>query len=78
MELAGPPDQQRVELLSVVTGAVRRRPAKGTPDCSEQATLLELAVLADNEAAAIEVASTALALVCENREPEATARNRRA
>jgi len=75
MELASPPDPRRVELLPVVTYAVRRRLAKGTPDYWDQATLLELAVLARDEAAATDAAGNALALVRENWEPETTARN---
>ncbi|MBS0552237.1 MAG: DUF4071 domain-containing protein [Proteobacteria bacterium] len=75
MELASPPDPRRLELLPVVTYAVRRRLAKGTPDYWDHATLLELGVLAKDEAAASEATANALAAVRENWEAETTARN---
>ena len=75
MELANPPDPRRLELLPVVTYAVTRRLAKGTPDYWDHATLLELGVLAKDEAAASEATANALAAVRENWEPETTARN---
>lgn len=75
MELASPPDPRRVELLPVVTYAVRRRMARGTPDYWDFATLVELAVLARDEAAARDATGSALAAVRENWEPETTARN---
>jgi hypothetical protein len=75
MELASPPDPRRTELLPVVTYAVKRRLAKGTPDYWDHATLLELAVLARDEAAAGDAAANALAEVRESWEPETTARN---
>lgn len=75
MELANPPDPRRLELLPVVTYAVKRRLAKGTPDYWDHATLLELGVLAKDEAAASEATANALAAVRENWEPETTARN---
>ncbi|MBS0344867.1 MAG: DUF4071 domain-containing protein [Proteobacteria bacterium] len=75
MELASPPDPRRIELLPVVTYAVRRRIARGTPDYWDFATLVELAVLARDEAAALDATANALAAVRENWEPETTARN---
>ena len=75
MELASPPDLRRTELLPVVTYAVKRRLAKGTPDYWDHATLLELAVLSRDEAAADDATANALAAVRENWEPETTARN---
>lgn len=75
MELKNPPDPRRLELLPVVTYAVKRRLAKGTPDYWDHATLLELAVLQKDESAAREAAAHALAAVRENWEPETTARN---
>jgi len=75
MELKNPPDPRRFELLPVVTYAVKRRLAKGTPDYWDHATLLELAVLQKDEPAAMEAATHALAAVRENWEPETTARN---
>lgn len=75
MELKNPPDPRRLELLPVVTYAVKRRLAKGTPDYWDHATLLELAVLQKDETAAMEAAGNVLATVRENWEPETTARN---
>ncbi|MBS0369111.1 MAG: DUF4071 domain-containing protein [Proteobacteria bacterium] len=75
MELASPPDPRRVELLPVVTYAVKRRIARGAPDYWDFATLVELAVLARDEAAAQAATGKALAAVRENWEPESTARN---
>jgi hypothetical protein len=75
MELKNPPDPRRLELLPVVSYAVKRRLANGTPDYWDHATLLELAVLQKDEAAAMEAAGNALAAVRETWEPETTARN---
>jgi tetratricopeptide (TPR) repeat protein len=75
MELASPPDPRRGELLPVVTYAVKRRLAKGTPDYWDHATLLELAVLSRDQGAAEDAAANALAAVRELWEPETTARN---
>lgn len=75
MELASPPDPRRVELVPVVTYAVRRRIARGSPDYWDHATLVELAVLGKDEAAASQAAADALAAVRESWEPETTARN---
>jgi len=75
MELKNPPDPRRLELLPVVTYAVKRRVAKGTPDYWDHATLVELAVLQKDEQAAMDSAANALAAVRENWEPETTARN---
>jgi hypothetical protein len=75
MELKNPPDPRRHELLPVVSYAVKRRLANGTPDYWEHATLLELAVLQKDEEAAMEAAGNALAAVRESWEPETTARN---
>jgi tetratricopeptide (TPR) repeat protein len=75
MELKAPPDPRRLELLPVVSYAVARRLAKGTPDYWDHATVLELAVLRKDEAAAMDAAANALAAAPENWEPETTARN---
>ncbi|MEF8733326.1 MAG: TRAFs-binding domain-containing protein [Candidatus Accumulibacter meliphilus] len=75
MELKNPPDPRRLELLPVVSYAVKRRLANGTPDYWDHATLLELAVLQKDEDAAMEAAGNALAAVRESWEPETTARN---
>ena len=75
MELKDPPDPRRLELLPVVTYAVKRRLAKGTPDYWDHATLLELALLRKDEPAALAAAANALAAVRESWEPQTTARN---
>ena len=75
MELASPPDPRRLELLPVVTYAVKRRIARGAPDYWDHATLVELAVLARDEAAARLATADALAAVREQWEPDSTARN---
>jgi hypothetical protein len=50
LTLREPPDHARDELLPVVTYAVKRRIASGKPDYWDYATLLELAVIAEDEA----------------------------
>jgi hypothetical protein len=75
MTLANPPDKRRRDLLPVVTYAVKRRIAKGAADYWDHATLLELAVLAEDEAQAGAATLEALAKVRERWEPETTARN---
>lgn len=77
MEIREPPDPRREELVPVVRYAVKRRVAGGTPDYWDHATLLELAVLAGDEAGASEALGNALAVVRESWEPETTARNLR-
>jgi tetratricopeptide (TPR) repeat protein len=77
MEIREPPDPRREELVPVVRYAVKRRVAGGTPDFWDHATLLELAVLASDEAGASEALGNALAVVRESWEPETTARNLR-
>jgi hypothetical protein len=70
-----PPDPRRVELLPVLAYAVKRRIARGAPDYWDHATLVELAVLARDEAAARLATADALAAVREQWEPASTARN---
>lgn len=77
MEVREPPDPRREELVPVVRYAVKRRVAGGKPDYWDHATLLELAVLAGDEAGAGEALGNALAVVRESWEPETTARNLR-
>ena len=77
MELKDPPDGRRQKIIPVVTYAVERRIAAGTPDYWDHATLLELAVLGWDEAAASEALANAAAVVRETWEPETTARNLR-
>jgi hypothetical protein len=77
MELKDPPDERRKQLVQVVRYAVERRLASGKPDYWDYATLLEVAVLAEDEDAAAAALSDALASVRESWEPETTARNLR-
>jgi tetratricopeptide (TPR) repeat protein len=77
MEVKEPPDPRRVTLIPVVRYAVERRVAAGRPDYWDHATLLELAILAKDEARAAAALSDALASVREPWEPETTARNLR-
>ena len=77
MELKDPPDSRRAALIPVVRYAVERRIAAGKPDYWDHATLLELGVLAKDEAGAVAALADALAAVREPWEPETTARNLR-
>ncbi len=77
MELKEPPDPRREKLIPVVTYAVERRVEAGKPDYWDHATLLELAVLAKNEDAALIALGDSLAAIREVWEPETTARNLR-
>jgi len=77
MELKEPPDPRRLEMLPVVSYAVKRRLASTTPDYWDYATLLELAVMAADQGQAFKWLGKALASVREAWEPETTARNLR-
>lgn len=77
MEISDPPDPRRTALIPVVTYAVGRRLASGQADYWDHATRLELAVLAKDEAAAVQALTQALAMVRERWEPESTAANLR-
>jgi len=77
MELREPPHPQREELLPVVRYAVTRRIAGSTPDYWDYATLLELAVLANDREKATGSAGDALVAMREKWEGETTARNLR-
>jgi hypothetical protein len=77
MELKDPPDPEREKLIPVVRYSVERRIAGAKPDYWDWATLLELAVLAEDEAGAGEALGQALASVREAWEPETTVRNLR-
>jgi hypothetical protein len=77
MALKEPPDPAQQELLPVVHYAVARKVAVGRPDYWDHATLLELAVLARDEAAAADALADALASLRESWEAETTARNLR-
>jgi tetratricopeptide (TPR) repeat protein len=77
MELQDPPDDRRRELLPVVRYGIQRKVAKGKPDYWDYATLVELAVLENDRAAALQALSRALPCIRENWEPETTVRNLR-
>ena len=77
MEIKEPPDPRREKLIPIVTYAVERRIETGKPDYWDHATLLELAILAKNEDAALEALGESLSSIREVWEPETTARNLR-
>lgn len=77
MEIRSPPDPRREELIPVVAYAVSRRIAGGRADYWDQASRLELAILARREAEAQTALTAALASVRESWEAETTARNLR-
>jgi MAP3K TRAFs-binding domain len=77
MELKDPPDPERLRLIPVVQYSVERRIASGKADYWDCATLLELAVLAKDEARASDALGQALACIREPWEPKTTARNLR-
>ena len=78
MEQTSPPDARQAELLPVVRYAVTRKIAGGRGDYWDHATLLELAVLGRDRAAAQGHLDDALPLALKQAEafaPETTARN---
>jgi hypothetical protein len=77
MELKSIPDPRRNKLIPLVAYAVERRIADGKPDYWDYATLLELAVLAKDQASAELEAGRALAVQREPWEGETTSRNLR-
>jgi hypothetical protein len=77
MELRTPPDPRAGPLVPVIRYAVERKIASGKPDYWDFATLLELAVLAKDENAAMDALAKALAVIREGWEAETTARNLR-
>jgi len=77
MEVRNPPDPRRHEILPIVRYAASRRIAAGSPDYWDYATLLELAVLAKNEAEATENLTKALPIIRAKWEPETTLNNLR-
>ena len=74
MTLRIPPDPRAAHLVPVVRYAVERKIASGKPDYWDYATLLELAVLAKDEAAAMDALAQAFGAMRERWEPETTAR----
>ena len=77
MELCDPQDERRHKILPVVRYAVERKIASGNPDYWDYATLLELGVLAMDEAEAAKYLGKAMVAVREKWEPETTVRNLR-
>ena len=77
MTIMDPPDPERHKLNTVVEYAVTRKVEAGQPDYWDHATLLELAVLAQDQKKAEGHLADALANVREKWEPETTARNLR-
>jgi hypothetical protein len=77
MELKDPPDPRREKVLPVVSYAVEQKIGKGKPDYWDHATLLELAVLAQDKDRAEKHAGDALAAMRESWEAGTTLRNLR-
>jgi tetratricopeptide (TPR) repeat protein len=77
MELKQPPDPRRREIIPVVFYAVDQRIRSGAADYWDYSTLLELAVLAPDEARGIDALGRTLAFVRASWEPKITARNLR-
>ena len=75
MTLRTPPDARAKELVPVIRYAVERKIASGKPDYWDFATLVELAVLAEDEHGAMDALAKALVVIREPLEPETTARN---
>jgi tetratricopeptide (TPR) repeat protein len=77
MEIQDPPDPRGRQLIPIVAYAVKRRMDRGQPDYWDHATVLELAVLNRDRAAADAAAADALAAIRESWEAETTAGNLR-
>jgi hypothetical protein len=77
MELKEPADPRRREILPIVHYAVEQRIRSGAADYWDYATLLELAVLAGDEAKGADALGRSLARVREAWEPDTTARDLR-
>ncbi|MCP5102956.1 MAG: DUF4071 domain-containing protein, partial [bacterium] len=77
MEMKDEPDPRQEKLLPVVTFAVEQKTAHGVPDYWDYATLLELAVLSNNQEDTVKWLDKSLIAVREPWEPETTARNLR-
>jgi MAP3K TRAFs-binding domain len=75
MEVRNPPDPRRQQILPIVRYAVERKIARGQPDYWDYATLLELAVLAMDEAEARKALQKTVTKIREPWEPKTTARN---
>jgi hypothetical protein len=77
MNLKTPPDPLSADLIGVVRYAVERKIASGSEDYWDQATLIELGVLAYRESDAMDALAAALPLIRERWEPDTTAKNLR-
>ena len=77
MEIRNPPDERRADIYPVVLYSVERKMERGKPDYWDYATLLELAVIGNNERKARVALGNALAHARESWETESTARNLR-
>jgi MAP3K TRAFs-binding domain len=77
MEVRNPPDPRKDDILPIVRYAASRRVASGKADYWDYATLLELAILGNNEAEATENLTRALPIVRAKWEPETTLNNLR-
>jgi tetratricopeptide (TPR) repeat protein len=77
MEMKDEPDPRQAKFLPLVTFAVEQKVARGNPDYWDYATLLELAVLSNNQADVAKWLGKALIFIRETWEPETTARNLR-
>lgn len=77
MEIKDPPDDRRLGILPVVRYSVERKIAKGKPDYWDYATLLELAVIGEDQSEARRILAKACACIREKWEPKTTARNLR-
>jgi hypothetical protein len=75
MTLRTPPDPRAKELVPVISYAVERKIASGKSDYWDFVTLLEVAVLAEDEHGAMDALAKALAVIRERWEPETTACN---
>jgi len=77
LDIKGDPEAQEMqaELLPVVRYALKRRLASARPDYWDHATLLELAVLANDQKGALRYLGDALASVREAWEPSTTVNN---
>jgi tetratricopeptide (TPR) repeat protein len=75
MEMQDPVDPRQAELLPVVHYSVKRRLASKAADYWDYATLLELAVLANNRPEAETALADALTAIREPWEPKTTANN---
>lgn len=72
MEMRNPPDERRHKLVPLVRYAVERRVASGQPDYWDFATLIELAILSNDQIGAHEALSKAVDAAREVWEPEST------